>query len=60
MHVTHSLLSIIFLYKGSFFSFHSSYLHSLVLYFQTTLLMYLSLKSLLLNSRHLFIKDKRK
>ncbi|KAJ0808872.1 hypothetical protein HanPI659440_Chr01g0008221 [Helianthus annuus] len=33
---------------------------SLLLYFQTTFLMYLSLKSLLLNTQHLFIKDKRK
>ncbi|KAM0026352.1 hypothetical protein Hdeb2414_s0020g00557281 [Helianthus debilis subsp. tardiflorus] len=63
MHVTHSLLSIIFLYKliyiliSLFIFTFSCYL---ILYFQTTFLMWLSLKSLLLNTRHLFIKDKRK
>ncbi|KAM0047583.1 hypothetical protein Hdeb2414_s0008g00265011 [Helianthus debilis subsp. tardiflorus] len=46
-----------------FFSFLPSYLHSRVLcfcIFQTTLSMYLSLKSPLINTRHLFIKEKIK
>ncbi|MFS8017718.1 hypothetical protein Hanom_Chr15g01383701 [Helianthus anomalus] len=66
MHVTHSLLSIIFLYKViyiliSLFKFTlSCSLCSLLLYFQTTFLMYLSSKSLILYTQHLFIKDKRK
>ncbi|KAF5761801.1 hypothetical protein HanXRQr2_Chr16g0769321 [Helianthus annuus] len=62
MHVTHSLLSI-FLYKSFFFLislFIFTLSCSLLLYFQITLPMYLSLKSALLNTRLLFIKEKIK